>query len=543
MQRLDAPQTPRARITLALLTGVLLIGAGGLTYATGGTSHAYLHVIYIPVFLCGAIFGVAGGVLGGLAAGLILGPWMPLDVVAGTLQEPASWLARAAFLVAAGIVAGAFRALMDTQQERLRWFVHHSAATGLPNRHALIRALEQVAEEGSNAPARHTLVLIQINNFEQLMSGLGAQIGDRTLLALAQRLQSRQLDILGVFDLRAYKLAVLLSDAKDAVGRYIRQVHQIPENAMLVDGIPVYADLTLGSVTLDEPQRPPEEWLQDANIALNHAVHHGRLHTRYDRQLESTRRRELELLARLPQALRVPELFIEYQPKVALSDGSTVGAEALVRWRHPKLGRVPPGDFVPLAEQTALIHPLTRWIMATALDQCCVHRRDGHELHVAINLSPRNLEDPDLFSYLAGLLAAKGLPATCVELEITETAVLEGSSRLESALTALRESGMKVSIDDFGTGYTSLHHLADLPVDSLKIDQSFIRPLMEDERRREIVRAMIGMAKNLGLTTVAEGVETREVAEALREMGCDVGQGYYFSRPLRATALEAWLGT
>jgi EAL domain-containing protein (putative c-di-GMP-specific phosphodiesterase class I) len=284
-----------------------------------------------------------------------------------------------------------------------------------------------------------------------------------------------------------------------------------------------------------------EEILDQATVALIEATEARRLHSHYAREGASSRRKNLELLGHLSRAIEERELFLEYQPKVDMRSGRTVGAEALVRWKHPTLGLIPPADFIPLAENTALIHPLTRLVFRDALEHCASLRAAGADLSIAVNLSARNLDDPNLFDDLAKMIEEMQLPPSRIELEITESAVLIGKSSVFDGLTALRAIGIRVSIDDFGTGYTSLKHLAQLPIDGIKIDRSFVGQLAHDRKVRSIVKAMIEMAKELGLFTVAEGIEDQETADELARLGCDIGQGYLFARPLGACDLDAWV--
>ncbi len=263
----------------------------------------------------------------------------------------------------------------------------------------------------------------------------------------------------------------------------------------------------------------------------------------YDPADDSHDADRLTLAGDLRQALDRDELLLHYQPKVALGGGHAgrmVGVEALVRWRHPRLGLIPPDRFIPLAEQTGLIAPLTAWVLEAALRQAHTWAQGGWDLGVAVNLSMRNLHDPALPQTVADLLARYDVPANQVCLELTESAVMadiEGSRTVLERLSAL---GVRLAVDDFGTGYSSLAYLARLPVDELKIDRSFVRRLATDEGDATIVASTIGLGHALGLSVVVEGVEDAETWAPLGRMGCDVAQGYYLSRPLPADELERW---
>jgi EAL domain-containing protein (putative c-di-GMP-specific phosphodiesterase class I)/GGDEF domain-containing protein len=551
---LNPPDSPPGKATAALMLGVLLMGSLWAVLISGGTRYAFAHVFYLPILLSTAVFGVSGGVIAGLAGGLLLGPWVPLDTATGQAQNPFTWIGRLISFTAVGAFAGLLMRTIKRHQDHLRWVALHSLATGLPSRPALLRAIELIRTKpglgtgigkGSRreAPSTsdHSVLLVRANNYDQIISALGAQVGDRVIAALAKRISDVQGGTTVVYDLRDQTVGMIVPNAAELLRPYVADAQLMPARPLEVDGIPIYVDVAVGTATIDASAESADDVVSQATVALIEATVARRFHSHYTTTGASTRRKNLELLAQLPRAIDRRELFLEYQPKVDLRSGRTVGAEALVRWKHPTLGRVPPADFIPLAESTTLIHPLTRMVFRDALGHCAKLRAAGLELSIAVNLSARNLGDPTLFDDLATMVEEMQLPANRIELEITESAVLIDDAKVFDGLTALRARGMKVSIDDFGTGYTSLNHLAKLPIDGIKIDQGFVRGLAHDRKVRSIVKAMIGMTKELGLFTVAEGIEDQETAEELARLGCDVGQGYLFSRPLAAADLSAWV--
>jgi EAL domain-containing protein (putative c-di-GMP-specific phosphodiesterase class I)/GGDEF domain-containing protein len=519
---------------------VLLLGTAWLVYMTGGTRYAVLHLAYIPIIVAGSLLGPWGGLAAGVTAGFLLGPFMPQDVSAGTMQQPVNWLLRSGFFVAGGLVAGVLMTAMRKQQARLRWFALHSPATGLPNEEALIKDIS-VNLSRRKADNRYTLLLVQIKNYEDTVDALGGRVGIEINKALANRLQHMRPRPEQVYDLRGDKIAVLLLERDGALEHYLRSLRRLPDTPVAIGNVPIYTDLTVGVVALGPGPLSPEDSVQRVNIALNRANQSGSFYVRYANEDDNARKRNVDLLARLPAAIRNEELLLEYQPKIDLQRGEVVGAEALVRWQHPQLGRIPPGDFIPLAERTALVHPLTQWVLREAVKYVAGLHRSGHALAVAVNISAKNFKEPELLGYIRDLIAEHQLPSGCVELEITESAILDSSPQLIDALVELRARGATISIDDFGTGYTSLSYLAELPVDCLKIDQVFVRRLLRDQRQRSIVASVIDLAQRLDLTTVAEGVEHQETADLLARMGCRVGQGFHFCRPLSPSALEKWL--
>jgi EAL domain-containing protein (putative c-di-GMP-specific phosphodiesterase class I) len=252
--------------------------------------------------------------------------------------------------------------------------------------------------------------------------------------------------------------------------------------------------------------------------------------------------RRLNVLGDFRRALDADEIVVFYQPIMHM-DGSCVhGAEGLVRWQHPELGLLPPSDFIPIIEQTSLVGPLTRHVLEKAVAQCAAWRRAGQDLTVSVNLSVRNLLDPDLSSLIGDLLSIYRLTPEALELEITESMLMSDPDRSLVTLTRLNQLGVGLSVDDFGTGYSSLANLRRLPIDELKIDRSFVSPMLSDESDLIIVRSTINLGHDLGLKVVAEGVEDEETLSRLANLGCDLAQGYHFSKPLPPEAFNEWIG-
>ncbi len=249
----------------------------------------------------------------------------------------------------------------------------------------------------------------------------------------------------------------------------------------------------------------------------------------------------LNLVADVRRAIDACELVVHYQPQLALGDLRVHGVEALVRWQHPVLGLLAPSSFIAAVEQTGLIGPLTRYVLSQAIAQCSTWQRAGYELSVAVNLSVRNLLDRDLPTLIERMLASHELPATALRVELTESMIMSDPDRALATLARLSDLGVRISVDDFGTGYTSLQNLKRLPIDELKIDHSFVTPMLHDESSLIIVRSTINLGHDLGLRVIAEGVEDEPTLTRLSGLGCDLVQGFHVSEPLPARALDEWL--
>ena len=261
----------------------------------------------------------------------------------------------------------------------------------------------------------------------------------------------------------------------------------------------------------------------------------------YSAEQDQGSAQRLLLMGELRSAIIEDQLFLLYQPKIDLRTGQTIGVEALARWQHPRLGVMPPDQFIPLAERTGLIMPLTLWVLHKALRQCHAWHETGLKIRVAVNLSRQNLHAPELPDQIVGILKSCEVSPAHLDLEITESAIMADPARATEILARMKGLGLRFSLDDFGTGHSSLADLKKLPVNELKIDKSFIMNMMSDKRDVAIARLIIDLGHNLGLGVVAEGVENQETLNALAGLGCDMAQGYHISRPIPAEALTAWL--
>jgi len=310
---------------------------------------------------------------------------------------------------------------------------------------------------------------------------------------------------------------------------------------VVVEGVPLELECVAGVALYPGHGEEAELLLQRASVALDVASRERRGVVLYDPRSDPYSPRRLRILGELRGALETGQLFLQYQPKINLAEGRVSGVEALIRWRHPTLGVLPPGEFLEAVEPTAIMKPLTGWILGEALRSCRSWLSDGLELPVAVNLSARNLDDPQLPDQVLGLLSTTGVPPGLLELEVTESAILSSGNAPREVLERLDALGVTITIDDFGTGYSSLKHLRTMPVSVIKIDRSFVGGMASNKDDEVIVRSSIDLAHNLGLTVVAEGVEDRQTWEMLAARGCDEGQGFLMGRPMDEPQLRAWL--
>jgi predicted signal transduction protein with EAL and GGDEF domain len=474
------------------------------------------------------------------------------------------------------IVAGASRTLRRQAQENDR-LARYDGLTGLPNRTLFLEALAVALErEGARGKAV-AVALLDLDGFKEINDTLGHGTGDTVLREIGERLSAQVGErvrapggerlrvpvgehpraLVGVRPraqvgeallarLAGDEYAVMAPCSPGAAGvaeaRALADSLQAALEAPLeVDGVALNIDASLGLALAPQHAEDLNTLLQRADVALDRAKAHRSRVEVYAPEYDHFDAARLTLLGQVRPALERSEFVLHYQPQVDLQSGRVTGVEALLRWQHPERGLIPPLDFIPLLEQTALVEPVTMYVIDAALEQLARWRDHDMHLNMSVNLSARNLLDPELPRRIGTLLARHAVPAHRLTVEVTEGATMSDPERAVAVLGELRAQGVGVSIDDFGSGHASIAYLTNLPASELKIDRSFITGMCESPREEAIVRSTIDLARHLHLQVVAEGIETREVCERLAELGCDAAQGYLLSRPLPREDATAWL--
>jgi diguanylate cyclase (GGDEF)-like protein/PAS domain S-box-containing protein len=449
----------------------------------------------------------------------------------------------------AGQYEGSLAMVMDITERRqvqkaLEYQALHDSLTGLPNRLLLA---DRVAEALTSARGAHQQVgvlILDLDHFKEVNETFGLQAGDRLLEQVGPRLQSE----LGAQDLVARlsgdEFAVLLTNA-DPMAASIKAACLLKalERPFEVEGQHLELAASIGVAIFPNDGDDVDTLLRHADIALFVAKQGRGAFVRFAPEYEKQGASRLTLMADLRQALHDDndQLFLQFQPLVSLRDRSLAGVEALVRWQHPQRGLVPPLDFVPFAEKTGLVQPLTKWVLASALKQSAAWHRGGHTIPVSVNISMRDLVDPGFPELVSKLLRDAEAEPSWVRLEITESVIMSKPEQAISTLSQLRKLGIRLAVDDFGTGYSSLAYLDRLPVDEIKIDKSFVSAMAGEVSRTNIVRASIELGHSLRLESVAEGVEDASTWAVLAALACDMAQGYFISPPLLAEEVLPWL--
>ncbi|MDD1509170.1 putative bifunctional diguanylate cyclase/phosphodiesterase [Pseudomonas sp. CNPSo 3701] len=417
--------------------------------------------------------------------------------------------------------------------------------TSLPNRLQLQQQLEQILEDSGRMQRRVAVLCVGLDDFKGINEQFSYQTGDQLLLALSDRLRSHSGRLGALARLGGDQFALVQADIEQPyeAAELAQNVLDDLETPFTLDDHQVQLRATIGITLFPEDGDSPEKLLQKAEQTMTLAKSRSRNRYQfYIASVDSEMRRRRELEKDLRDALALNQLHVVYQPQISYRDHSVVGVEALLRWQHPQHGFVGPDLFIPLAEQNGSIIPIGEWV----LDQTCRQLREWHdqgygELRMAVNLSTVQLHHAELPRVINNLMQMYRLPARSLELEVTETGLMEDITTAAQHLLSLRRSGALIAIDDFGTGYSSLSYLKSLPLDKIKIDKSFVQDLLEDEDDATIVRAIIQLGKSLGMQVIAEGVETAEQEAYIIAQGCHEGQGYYYSRPLPARELTQYL--
>lgn len=427
------------------------------------------------------------------------------------------------------------------EAERVRYLAEHDALTGLANRTMLHAGLADMIADAERHSCEVALLVIGLDGFQRINDMLGHSAGDLVLQAVAVRLKEQAGDRPIVARLSGDEFAIAResADGGEPIAEFAERLARAFEAPLATGTRQHRVRISIGVAVYPEGGQNADDFLSNGHLALTKAKLTRRgSHVIFENAIRQGLENRLTLEGELALAADRGEFELFYQPQVRLVDGSLVGAEALIRWRHPARGYVSPGEFMPVVNTSALSERIANWVMETAARQARAWELSGNNVRVAINLSPSQLHSGDLAHSVAALLEKTGLSPSLLELEVTEDILLHGEARVLGMFERIQQLGVRILFDDFGTGYASLSYLKKFPLDGLKIDRSFVLDLRSDSDDAAIVGSTIGLSKQLGLTAVAEGIEDRATADVLVSMGCEEGQGYFFGRPMPAEAFE-----
>jgi len=448
------------------------------------------------------------------------------------------WIAVWAALILASIISRRIQAHNAELQHR----ASHDDLTQLPNRSLLHQRTEKALAAASLQDQELALLVMDLDRFKEINDTLGHHVGDELLMQVSHRISAVLRDSDTVARLGGDEFALLLpnTNVENAIA-CVERISQALNKPFNISQQEITASFSIGIAMFPQHGKDLESLLKYADIAMYQAKQNGAGYSVYDAEHDSYTVQRLSLARELRAAIEENQLTLYYQPKIDIPTGKVNGVEALVRWQHPEQGIIPPDEFIGIAEQNGLIDSLTYWVIESAIKQCRAWGESGINIKIAINLSARNLHNTSLPGWIKGRLKQYGLAADMLEMELTENAIMVDINCATRVLDQLARLGIPLSIDDFGTGMSSLAYLSRLPVSKLKIDRSFVINMMNNENNHLIVRSTIDLAHNLGYQVVAEGVETIEALNLLKQLSCDCAQGYFFTPPLPVEKFEAWI--
>lgn len=427
------------------------------------------------------------------------------------------------------------------EAERIRYLAEYDSLTGLANRNTLHAAMTAMISRAETSGREVVLLVVGLDGFQQINDMLGHASGDLVLRAVAERLKALSPGAGMVARLSGdeFAIAVSPSDIGESVGALAEHIAAGFDTQLMAGARQHRIRVSIGAASFPNAGKTADELLSNSHLALSRAKATKRGgHVLFEDAIRRELETRLTLEAELAVAADRNEFELFYQPQLHLADGSLIGAEALIRWRHPVRGLVSPAEFMPVVNTSPISERIADWVLETACAQGAAWERAGRKLRIGVNLSPSQLQSGDLAQSVAGALARSGLPASSLELEVTEDILLHDEQGALETFLSIQAFGVRIVFDDFGTGYASLSYLKKFPLDGLKIDRSFVLGLLANPDDAAIVSSTIGLSKQLGLSVIAEGIENRATADLLVSMGCEEGQGYFFGRPMPAQEFE-----
>lgn len=519
----------------ALFTSIVATQAaiGLIVYATGGTTYVYPYFMFFPVIIGGFIFGFKIGILFGLIGGLILGPFMPLYVAYNIPQAPQNWLIRVGFLCAAGGLVGVLKNFLVDHYKKREEYLTLEPFTGLPNRNSFFNMLNEELQKNNS----YSVMLVEIKNQNDIVAAFGFDFFSQ----LIKFLDSEMRKVLGLdkplFSIRLNLVGFGFYKNHDW---YAQQLVEFFKKPLIVQGIPIFCDVALGIADYPSDAVTSMELVQKGLLALDEAKKKNKpfqiLSPRDMRSLPV-----IQLVSQIDSAMQTGEMDFYYQPILNSKNQFPNSIEALVRWTHHEFGLISPSEYIDYLESTNLVNELTYWSIELNSQRILKLAETGVPLQMAINISPTNLMQGDFVSKVDEIFKNKGINPDLIIFEITERGLVTSYDEILRSLSQLHDLGVQISIDDFGAGNTSIDSFSKIEIDLLKIDQSFTKDIITDRTNRKIVQGLINMAKSIGIKTVAEGVETREIYENLVPLGVDYVQGYYFYRPMDYPEILDWI--
>lgn len=508
-----------------------------LVYKTGGIKYVFSHTMYLPIIFAGIFWGFKGGALIGIIGGLLLGPLMPINTMTGEPQLIINWVYRMVYFFIVGGTVGTFSDFLKEYIKKIHYISTHNSETGLYNMVSL--NLDKVVSDFLERKTKINVLSISWINIDEIINNFGIRICVSVIKELNERMKNIFSEDKFIFihsDISKFYALIECDQPKLC----LNQIEHLISEPFLINNIPFYAEFAVGLAEYDKSDSDLNPF-QKANMATLYAKKSGVSSSIFNDVNIKITKNNLILLGEFPAAIQNNQTILYYQPKIDLHTKKTIGMEALIRWNHPEKGMICPADFIPLVEESNLIHPLTDFVLNESLSKLHEFNENGYYPTISINISPKNIANPSFLDRVALILDQHDVKKECIEFEITESSLMFNPEKVNLILRSFKNHNIKLSIDDFGTGYSSLSYLSRFPIDIIKLDQFFIRQLSLMKGTYYIVESAINLAHNLGLKIIAEGIEDTETEKMLIDMGCDMGQGYLYSKPLNDQDISSWI--
>lgn len=503
-----------------------------LVQQTGGIKYSYSHLMYIPIVLGGVVYGSWAGALFSILGGILLGPLMPVSFDPYEPQLWYNWVTRMIVFIVVGVFSGIYSERLRKNNLKMQSLYSKHLETDIPNKQSLNHSIK------SMNPGPKMIFSILITNTMNIFDTFGNEIYLEILKKIYQNLR-QFLDKSAVVVLADDSKFWVVEEGPTNAEEAIQTIVNIGNRPILIGDVPPYVSVVVGVVSTEQLVEVTPALFRKADIAARVAQSKNQSFAVYQ-EIFAKMRSNYDLLGTFKSAFENKETFLVYQPKINLKTMEAEGVEALIRWQHPQRGLIVPDQFVPLVEETQLIHDLTEWVLQVALQKAEEMARKRMPARMAINVSAKNLLNPGFFKRILDIVNSSKVAPEYIEFELTETMLVSSPDLIRNSLQIIAANGHKVSIDDFGIGYSSLSYLTHFPIDYVKIDKSFMADIMHNQKIKEVVKSTIDLAHELGYQVVGEGIESAEVLHLLQELKCDYGQGFYISRPLKDDALEKW---
>jgi EAL domain-containing protein (putative c-di-GMP-specific phosphodiesterase class I) len=502
-------------------------------YYTGGIKYVYSHSMYIPIILAGIYYGPTFGALIAMFAAMLLGPIMPLETTTMEMQEPVNWIYRMIIFDLVGIIIGYASQKLRRDAKHIQDLMSVNQETGIPN----INHLKGVKDAYSDRAI--SIYTVLISNHHNIIDLLGTEIYHLLILNIYRDLKKHLPKDTLIIQSDSNKLWIIISHTDTDI--YAKKIISILNEPRSVKNIPLYADFSIGGTLFYNMGSELDlSAFEDSDISARHAQLNNLPYVLGDKD-KHKKRSEYDLLARFNQALNNGETYLVYQPKIDLETMKPYGFESLMRWKHPEKGLIPPDIFIGLVEETKLIHQLTDWVLCKTLEKIKEMMTLGHQYPFSMNISGKNLYDPQFFERTMKIIEDSGVPSHLIEFELTESTLMMNPEESKAILKRFVDFGIKISLDDYGSGYSSLAYIAQFPIHYIKIDRFFIQNITTDHSMSEIVKSTIALSKSLGYKVVVEGVESKDVVDLLKDYTCEYAQGYYFAKPMLSQDVFEWL--